>query len=129
MTVRHPWVTDGAVCDPRPIWKVWDEVGIETMRMIGYWDPLCPVRTGRGDILATAFVGRKRTLIAVGSWAKERVDVRLAVDLRRLGIDPQRARFRMPAVEAFQEGRDFRGDPVVPVDPGRGFLLIVEEED
>jgi hypothetical protein len=129
MTVRQPWVTDGVVCDPRPIWKVWNEVGIERMRMIGYWDPGCPVRTGRNDVLATAFVGKKRALIAVGSWAKERVTVRLAIDFRQLGIDPSRARFRMPAIAAFQPGREFGGDPVIQVEPGRGFLLIMDERN
>nr|WP_202899853.1 glycoside hydrolase domain-containing protein [Segatella baroniae] len=29
MAVRYPWFMEGVDCDPRPIWKIWDEFGIE----------------------------------------------------------------------------------------------------
>jgi len=67
MTNRLPWSGD-----PRPIWKAWDDFGIDKTRMIGYWDPECPVKTHRDDILATAYVGEGKTLVAVGSWAAKR---------------------------------------------------------
>ena len=43
--------------------------------MIGYWDQACPVRTGRKDVLATAYVKPGKTLVALASWAAEPVDV------------------------------------------------------
>ena len=55
--------------NPQPIWKVWDNFGIQDARMIGYWDPACPVKTGRKDVLATAYVKQGKTLVAVASWA------------------------------------------------------------
>ncbi|MCK7518243.1 MAG: DUF6067 family protein [Ignavibacteriales bacterium] len=49
-------------------------------------------------MLATAFVRRgdrkgnnPAALVALASWAKEPVDVRLAIDWRKLGIDPKTA--------------------------------------
>ena len=51
--------------DPRLLWKVWDNFGIQNARMIGYWDPACPITTSCEDVLATAYVGQGKTLIAV----------------------------------------------------------------
>ena len=47
MTVRHPWMTEGVVCDPRPVWKLWDEFGIADARMTGFWEPEVPVKADR----------------------------------------------------------------------------------
>ena len=62
MTSRLGWGGD-----PRPIWKVWDEFGIQEAKMSGFWDPNCPVKTGRKDVLATAYVKRGKTLISLAS--------------------------------------------------------------
>ena len=35
MTVRHPWETEGVICDPRIVWKVWDDFGIADAAMLG----------------------------------------------------------------------------------------------
>jgi len=51
--------------NPKPIWKVWDEFGIQNAKMFGYWDPQCPVQTDRKDLLATAYVNEGKTLV---SW-------------------------------------------------------------
>ena len=133
MTARLPWAGD-----PRPLWKVWDEFGIAESEMIGWWVEDGPVRTGNADVLATAYVRRPKgavgkgasgagsaggALIALASWAGETVDVRLAFDWKRLGLDPKKAILRAPAIDKFQEAAEFRpGDPI-RVEPGKGLLL------
>ena len=62
MTNRMPW-SDNA--DPRPIWKAWDDFGMEGTRMIGYWSPSCPVRTGQANIPATVYAKKGAALVAV----------------------------------------------------------------
>ena len=70
MTTRLGWSGD-----PRPIWKCWDDFGIDKARMIGYWDPSCPVKTGRHDVLATAYVRQGKTLVLGGELGPEaRID-------------------------------------------------------
>ncbi len=83
MTSRLGWSGD-----PRGLWKVWDEFGIAEARMIGYWDPACPVKTGRDDVLATVYQREGQTLVAVASWAAAPVSVPLAIDFQQLGLDP-----------------------------------------
>jgi hypothetical protein len=124
MTARLPWAGD-----PRPLWKVWDEFGIAESEMVGWWVGTNPVKTGNPNALATSFIRRGKggngIMIALASWAKEPVDVRLAIDWKKLGLDPRKAVLRAPAIEKFQEAAEFRpGDPI-RVEPGKGWLIIV----
>ena len=125
MTVRHPWVTEGKICDPRAVWTVWDMTGIERKTMLGYWDPRCPVRADRSDVLATVYAGNGDPLVALASWAADTVRITLKIDYRALGIDSAGVRLFAPEVKGFQPEREFRPDELIPVDPGRGWLIIV----
>ena len=127
MTARLPWAGD-----PRPLWKVWDEFGITGSEMIGWWVDGNPVKTGTKDVLATIYVkradgkgSRPEVLIALASWAEEPADVRLAIDWKKLGLDPKTAVLSAPAIDKFQEAAEFKpGDPI-RVEPGKGRVLLI----
>jgi len=132
MTARLPWAGD-----PRPLWKAWDEFGIAASEMIGWWVAGSPVKTGRKDVLATCYVRKGRAaggkgapagggvMIALASWAGGPVDVRLAIDWKKLGLDAKAAVLRAPAIDKFQEAAEFDpGDPI-RIEPGKGRLLIL----
>ncbi len=127
MTARLPWAGD-----PRPLWKVWDEFGISASEMIGWWVETSPVKTGTQDVLATVYTrktdgqgGRPSALVALASWAKGPVDVRLAIDWKKLGLDPRKATLTAPAIDKFQEGATFKPGDLIRVEPGKGLLLIL----
>ncbi len=122
MTGRLPWAGD-----PRSMWKAWDEFGIADSRMIGFWVGTNPVKTGRADVLATAYVRAGRTMVAMASWAKERTDVALSIDWKALGLDPARVRITASPIEGFQEGRTFDPGQPLPVEPGKGWLLVLQQ--
>ena len=115
----------GASGDPRPLWKVWDEFGIENSRMEGYWVPSNPVKTGSKDVLVTSYIRQGAVLVAIASWAKEAENIRLAVDWNALGIDPAKAILTAPAIENFQEAATYKIDDEIPISPGRGLLLTL----
>jgi len=121
MTNRLPWTNS----DPRPLWRLWDDFGIQDTEMLGYWAPNTPVRTGRDDVLATTYVGRGKALVSIASWAKGPVSVKLQIDWKRLGLDPAGATITAPAVEKFQDARVFNVGEPIPVEPGKGWLLVV----
>jgi hypothetical protein len=121
MTSRLPWAGD-----PRPLWKAWDDFGLAGSRMKGWWVEDAPVRTDRPGVLATTYVKPGRALVAVASWEKEPVEVALTIDWKALGLDPSRARITAPAVEAFQTSATFTPADRVRVEPGRGWLLVVD---
>jgi len=122
MTNRLPWAGD-----PRTIWKFEDEAGFAGSRMIGWWVPGNPVSTGREDVLATVYQSQQRSVVAVASWAKEAVSITPKIDWKRLGIDPARGVIRAAAVENFQPAATFAPGEPIPVQPGRGWLLVLEQ--
>jgi hypothetical protein len=121
MTNRLPWSGD-----PRELWKFWDTYRIQDTRMIGWWVPGSPVRTGRPDVLATLYQGDGRSIVAVASWASDTARVRLAVDWTRLGLDPATAHIVAPEVPGYQPAATFGPYDPIPVAPGRGWLLLFE---
>lgn len=129
MTARMPWAGD-----PSPLWELWDAFGIGDARMLGYWVPEPPVRTGRADVLATTYVRDDgQALIALASWAEDTVEVHLEIDGEALGIDTEAgtlegasgAWLTAPPVESFQPAASFATGEPIPIEPGRGWLLIL----
>lgn len=127
MTVRLGWRTNGRLCDPRPVWRIWDQFGIADARLIGYWDTACPVQTGRPDVLATAFVKPGRTLLSLASWAPASTDVRLTLDWKALGLDPAKTVLYAPRSAGFQQAQQWKPSDPIPIAPRRGWLIILDE--
>lgn len=122
MTSRLPWAGD-----PGPLWKAWNDFCIEESSMIGYWSSDCPVKTGHEDVLATAYViKRKKTMIALASWAKEDVTCKLAVDWKALGLNSKKVQLTAPAITDFQSASVFNPGDEIPIPKGKGWLLIIE---
>ena len=128
MTARLPWSTDGMVCDPKDIWKVWDSFGIADSKMIGYWDTNSVVKTSDPNVLATAYLRKGKTLISLASWAPTSVNVKLMIDWKALGLHPGKVKLIAPAINKFQPEAIFSPADSIPVEPTKGWLLITEEK-
>ncbi len=94
--------------------------------MIGYWDESSPVKTGRTDILATIYKKPGKTLVAIGSWAKEDVALKLQIDWKALGLDPAKVKFTSTEIEGLQMPATYAADAAIPVPANQGCLLIIE---
>jgi hypothetical protein len=114
---------------PQAIWKMWDQFGIQEARMSGFWDPQCPVKTGLKEVLATAYIQKGKTLISLASWATNATKIRLQIDCAQLGLDPKKARLYSPAIRSFQPEALFKFDDDIPVNPARGWLLLLDEAE
>ena len=124
MTSRLGW-SKGS--DPRPLWKLWDAFGIEQADMVGWWVHDTPVKTDNPDVLATSYVRKgDKTLVSIASWAPQKVDVKLHVDWKALGLNPSRVRLVAPAVQNFQSAATFKPGDAIPVEPGKGWLIEIE---
>ncbi len=122
-TGRLPWSGD-----PRGLWKVWDEFGIQGTEFLPFYLSNCPVQTGRPDVLATVYRKNGRSLIALGSWATEDTQVNLQINWKALGLVPERTALYAPPIPGMQAERLWRpGDPI-PVEKGRGWFLVLDEQ-
>ncbi len=115
--------------NPQAIWKVWDEFGIQDAKMSGFWDPLCPVKTGLTNVLATAYVKKGKTLVSLASWAADTNKVRLAINCAALGLDPNKASLYAPSIRSFQPEAIFKLGDNIPAKPGKGWLLLLDEAE
>jgi hypothetical protein len=124
MTNRMPW-SDNA--DPRPLWKVWDDFGMQGTEMIGYWVDNNPVKVvNYNKVLATVYKKKGKALISIASWEDNDVNAQLKIDWAKLGIDPAKATIIAPEIKNFQPARKFAIDEKIPVAKGKGWLLVVE---
>ncbi len=95
--------------------------------MIGYWEPDCPVTTDQPQVLATVYVRPGKTLISLASWASAPVACQLTINWQALGLDPAKTQLNAPAIEGFQDAHPFHVGDAIPVEPARGWLLILDE--
>ncbi|HZY39043.1 MAG TPA: glycoside hydrolase domain-containing protein [Mucilaginibacter sp.] len=123
MTNRMPW-SDNA--DPRPIWKVWDNFGMKGTQMIGYWVDANPVKTDNEKVLATIYKKKGTALVSIASWAENDTEIVLKIDWKKLGIDPSKATITAPEIKNFQPAKTFGLNEKIPVEKGKGWLLIVK---
>ncbi len=123
MTDRLLWFDNA---DPRPLWKVWDNFGIGDAQMIGYWVDNNPIKTDNEDVPVTIYKKDNSVLISLASWAKTDVNIHLKINWKALGINASTATIVAPAVDKFQPAQTFKIDDAIPVQPNKGWLLIVK---
>ncbi|MEA1886721.1 MAG: DUF6067 family protein [Bacteroidota bacterium] len=121
MTSRAPWSGD-----PRNIWDFFDEFGIKGSEFIGYWSEKCPVTTGYRHAPATVYKKEDKLMVVIASWYDEHKDLWLNVDWHSLGMNRNDIVFRAPYVRDFQEEKTYSLWERIPVEPGKGVVLIIE---
>ncbi len=124
MTSRAPWSGD-----PSNIWELFDEFDITGSVFKGYWSDDCPVSTGYRQAPATVYLKEKRMMVAIASWYDEHKELWLNIDWNRAGIDKNKAVISAPFISDFQEEQSFSLWDRIPVDPGKGIVLIIEEKE
>ncbi len=124
MTNRLGWSDKS---DPTPVWKLWNDIGMHGMNMIGYWSSHCPVKTDNDKVLATVYKKPGVALISIASWADADVNIQLTIDWEALGIDPAKATIIAPSIKNFQPEKQFAKDENIPVEKNKGWLIVVRE--
>lgn len=87
--------------DPRPVWKLWDDFGVQDAKFIGWWaGGECPVRCSDPLVKVSVWQKQGKVLVAVGNFSKSEKTVTLTVDWKQLGLDPKAALLHAPAIPA-----------------------------
>lgn len=126
MTVRHPWLTEGVTCDPRPVWKIWDQFGIHNSVMTGFWEEQSLINTGNPDVKATTYVKNNALLVALGNFSGQEQTVRLNINWDKIGLDENKVRMKAPEIEDFQEETFFGNRERITIPPRKGWLILVK---
>ncbi len=123
MTRRWPWSGD-----PRPVWKVFDAFGIEPgIEMIGFWDPAVPVASSSPNVPVTVFKKPGKVMLALANWTDKPEEITLAINWAKLGLNPAKTAITAPESNGFQPARTFKDGDLIPVEPQKGWVFILEE--
>lgn len=126
MTVRHPWLTEGVVCDPRIIWKEWDYFGIEDSKMIGFWEKDVPVKADDESVKITVYKKNNKVLISLGNYSDETKKIRLKIDWKSLGLNPKKIKLSVPEIQDFQNKFNWTINDLIVVGPRKGLIMYLE---
>ncbi len=125
MTARMGWQQGGISWQ---IWKLWEEFGISSAKMLGWWDPACPVSAENDLVRVTAYVKENGdVLIAAASWCPADRSFLFSVNKEQLGIEGD-YEFYAPFVEDVQEEATFASDALIPIAAGKGWLFILRRK-
>ncbi len=126
MTTRAGWSQGGLTL---PIWRLWDEFGIKEAKMVGYWNPGCPVSTENDLIKATAFIKKDGSvLISIASWYPTDREFLVSVDREALELKGEFELYA-PFIESFQEEAVFDPNGLIPIPAGKGWIFIIRKKD
>lgn len=125
MTVRHPWLTEGVVCDPRVVWHEWDRFGIADVQMIGFWEEDVPVKTDNENVKVTVYKRDGKALLSVGNYTDAVQSVKLDIDWDKLGIS-RGAKLTAPEMDGFQPAKMWSPDDFIEVAPRGGWLIYLQ---
>ena len=126
MTVRYPWFTEGVNCDPRPVWKIWDEFGIADATMLGFWEQNPAVSASDRAVKVTAYCKHGRTLLSIGNYSDEAKTVRLSIDWSQLGLDSQKVSLIAPEVKDMQPAHEWQINDEIRIEPRKGWLMYLQ---
>lgn len=125
MTVRYPWFTEGVNCDPRPVWKIWDEFGIEDSKMLGFWDNYPAVTSSDKDVKVTAYRKPGKVLLSIGNYSDEVKEVTLNFDWEQLGLNPENITLVAPDIKDMQPASQWNINESIRVLPRKGWLIYM----
>lgn len=129
MTVRHPWDTEGIICDPRIVWRVWDDFGIADADVLGFWEKNPAVVASDPTVKVTAFRKKGRVLLSLGNYSDETKTINLNFDWKQLDIDANDAEMVAPEVEDFQLSAHWPTDGMITIQPRKGWLIYLQPKN
>jgi len=125
MTNRLPWFTEGVQCDPRDVWRVWDDFGIADANVFGWWDKKPAVVASDSEVKVTAYLRGNEVLLSVGNYGTTDKQVRLTIDRSLLGLGDGAFRLVAKDVPLFQKAAQWSLDSFLPVPSKKGWLLRI----
>jgi len=76
--------------------------------------------------LTTVYSRSGKAMVAIASWADTDVDVQLAIDWDKLGIDPKKAKLSIPTIADFQSGTAYKFGDKISIAKNKGIILLIE---
>ena len=123
ITNRPPWAGN-----PAELWKFWDAYGINSMRMVGYWDESSPLKSDNDMVKATLYAGKDRSILAVAGWGDKEQNCSLKLDWKALGYDASKCSISIPAIKDYQKAGSLASLEKLTIPSGKGYLIVIDRK-
>ena len=120
MTPRLPWSGD-----PRPLWKLYDDFGMEDAVMYGFWNADSPLKSDNEEVLPTIYVLKDKAVVVLANWTADPTACRLSVDTEALGFTPSKA--SLPEMKGIQDARKVNLNGYIQVEGNQGLFILLEK--
>lgn len=120
MTPRLAWSGD-----PVPLWKMYDDFGMEAAVLYGFWNEQTPVRSDNPSVPVSVFVKEGKAMVVLANWTEESQNCRLAIDEKSLGFKP--SRITLPEMTGIQELGTLDPDKTIEVEAKKGWFILLEK--
>lgn len=120
MTSRLPWSGN-----PTPIWKLWDDFGMDKATMYGYWNEQSPVKSSNQDIPATVYVNGDKALVVLANWTDCSAKCKLEINPDLLGFVPSKT--YLPEIQQIQWGNTISLKWDLEVPGSQGLFILLEK--
>lgn len=125
MTVRYPWLTDGVLSDPRPIWKICTEFGIEKASVNGFWEETPLAYTNDDNVKITTYVKTDgKILLSLGNYSDDLKHVSVIIS-SRLKKMIKSSVMKAPKIDGFQPEARFNLSDEIIIEPRKGKILLL----
>lgn len=109
-----------------PMWKLWDDFGINEATMVGFWDKNPAIQTNNPQVYATTFIKKDKTLVVLASWSNNIENVNLKIDWSKLGLKPENVRMLVPEIQDYQKAGTISPGIPVKVAPKSDLIFIIQ---
>lgn len=129
MTNRFPWYSEWEISDPRPIYKLFDEISIGTAEMIPWWEDNSPISTGNHQVKATLYHsnGSESLMVALASFAGTNQSIKLSVDWEALGLQSSDYQLFMPEIVNMQNSAELSFASEISIKPAGGAVILMKK--
>jgi hypothetical protein len=76
----------------------------------------------------TTYKKKDKVLISLASWSEENTRCHLHIEWKKLGLKPSGAQLVASEIEDFQPSAVFGPEDPIPVDSGKGWLLVLSKK-
>lgn len=119
MNNRYGW----GVKNAQHIYKLWDDFGIESSEMRGWWHSQNPVDTGCDDVKATVYIKKDKALLCMYNFGKKAVFIKPHIDEKLMGFSPKSA--SKPHIRTVQAGGRVNIEKGMRLYAGSGIILLL----
>lgn len=120
MLPRLPWSGN-----PVPLWQLWDNFGMKSAVMKGFWDEKSPVKTGNSNLPATVYINGDKALVAIANWTDLPITPQIVINEELLGFKP--TKITLPEIRNLQWGNERVNLNRIEVLGRSGVILLLEK--